>query len=99
MVGRRLRDGNTHFLEGQASSVSWVTDAEKGLRNRLSLLHGFPPWFTCLSRHTFSALVARLPGLAGRPQRSRKRPEKGPGVVIGYLTYNDSPAPFVPVLL
>src|SRR4051812_46311500 len=39
LVGRRLRDGNTHRLERQPSSVSCVTDAEKRLRNRLSLLH------------------------------------------------------------
>src|SRR5580704_12031358 len=39
LVGRRLRDGNTHRLERQPSSVSCVTDAEKRLRNRLTLLH------------------------------------------------------------
>ena len=39
LVGRRPRDGNTHRLERQPSSVSCVTDAEKRLRNRLSLLH------------------------------------------------------------
>ena len=39
LVGRRPRDGNTHRLERQPSSVSCVTDAEKCLRNRLRLLH------------------------------------------------------------
>ena len=43
LVGRRLRDGNTHRLERQPSSVSCVTDAEKRLRNCLSLLHDSPP--------------------------------------------------------
>jgi hypothetical protein len=39
LVGRRPRDGNTHRLERQPSSVSCVTDAKKRLRNRLNLLH------------------------------------------------------------
>src|SRR5262249_41638988 len=43
LVGRRLRDANTHRLERQPSSVSSVTDAEKRRRNRLSLLHASPP--------------------------------------------------------
>ena len=39
LVGRRSRDGDTHRLERQPGSVSCVTDAEKRLRDRLSLLH------------------------------------------------------------
>ena len=43
LVGSRLRDGNTHRLERQPSSVPCVTDAEKRLWNRLTLLHVSPP--------------------------------------------------------
>jgi hypothetical protein len=39
LVGRRPRYGNTHRLERKPRSVSCVTDAEKRLRNRLSLHH------------------------------------------------------------
>src|SRR3981189_1424689 len=39
LVRGRLWEGNTHRFERQPSSVRCVTDAEKLLRNRLSLLH------------------------------------------------------------
>ena len=42
LVGRRPRDGNPHRLKRQPSSVSCISDTEKRLGNRLSLLHGCP---------------------------------------------------------
>ena len=39
LVGRRLRDGNTHRLQGYPGPVSRVADTQKRLRDRLCLLH------------------------------------------------------------
>src|ERR1700732_4661774 len=43
LVGRRLRDGNTHRLERESGSVPRVADSQKRLRTRLWLCHVLLP--------------------------------------------------------